>query len=653
MEEPFINIVMEHLDMSNLAEVWKQSTPIEEDLTAIWEQSQPIEQAKAPEQVTRPMDTYDELGLPVGEPEMLGKAVNLPYEPLQQVLRSPGAVTEAGLAERPEALEEKEASILDIAGMAGRATEKILPGGFTAEDAGGDITMTPQLREKIAQLTVEFGAMHPYTVGMTKILGNVVRTGKAAIKSFDVKIASEVEKGITKGIRPSVAGKKSAPDIQRYLNKSNTAVQEIIKNKKALSFIDKSGKTITGQLPENLKEFSQAISQTLKNKFNEYNALAIAAGEKGATVNLEPIAEHLLGIAKDKITKTMNPDVAAFAEKFAERLMADGVYTAEEAQKAIATLNDGLKSFFKNPTFENANKAYVQSEVTHKLRSSLDAVIENATGTKYAKLKREYGALKTIEKDVAHRVQIDARKSPLGLVDMSDIFTGFHAVKGVITLDPVTVTASVFAKGIAKGHKIIVDPNRIIKKMFKKTDELMRKRSAFEMPVKSTPKVTPEPKQIEWQGVIRESGESIPLRKGEQHAEYVPPGLIKPSWDKAKSAAPPKIKTTIQPAMGKVYPEKEVPLRPDQVATLRKRFKLPSSKTGMPLIMPATRIIKSKAPIKLKAAIYEMSESVPMKNIEVVLRPDQGAVLRRRKIPISKKGQPLYKPSKINAGSFK
>jgi hypothetical protein len=42
-----------------------------------------------------------------------------------------------------------------------------------------------------------------------------------------------------------------------------------------------------GQLPKNLSEFSDAISQTKKKLYSEYDALAKNAGENGALVSTE------------------------------------------------------------------------------------------------------------------------------------------------------------------------------------------------------------------------------------------------------------------------------------------------------------------------------------------------------------------------------
>jgi hypothetical protein len=42
-----------------------------------------------------------------------------------------------------------------------------------------------------------------------------------------------------------------------------------------------------GQLPKNLSEFSDAISQTKKKIYSEYDVLAKNAGENGALVSTE------------------------------------------------------------------------------------------------------------------------------------------------------------------------------------------------------------------------------------------------------------------------------------------------------------------------------------------------------------------------------
>lgn len=283
---------------------------------------------------------------------------------------------------------------------------------------------------------------------------------------------AEITKGIEKGIRPSVAGKRTAAQSEQYFSKAKEAVKTILDHKENLSLTNEEGDLVKGELPQNLKQFSQAIDQTKDEIFKKYNAMAESAGEKGAEVDLKPIANEIKKVADSKVLKIHAPAVAEYAASKAEVLSKAGTHTAQEAQEAIKIYNQSLDAFYKSPSYDNASKAYIDSLVVNNLRKSLDDVIEKSSGKGYQELKNIYGALKTIEKDVNHRAIVDARKSPKGLIDFSDIFSGERAVRGLITMNPAVVGEAVAIKGISALIKRMNDPNRIIKNMFERAEKI-------------------------------------------------------------------------------------------------------------------------------------------------------------------------------------
>jgi hypothetical protein len=155
--------------------------------------------------------------------------------------------------------------------------------------------------------------------------------------------------------------------------------------------------------------------------------------------------------------------------------MSRGSYTPSEAQEAIQILNNSLESFYKNPSYETASKAYIDSMIANNLRRELDVGIETLTGEQYQQLKNTYGALSTIERDVARRSAVDARKNIKGLIDFSDIFSGGEVVRGILARDPSMIGMGVTAKGIASWYRWINNPNRIVKNMFRGVEDLISK----------------------------------------------------------------------------------------------------------------------------------------------------------------------------------
>lgn len=294
-----------------------------------------------------------------------------------------------------------------------------------------------------------------------------------------------VNKGMEKGVRPSFEGNRTYSQSQQYSGKAQQAVKSIIDNHATggLQLTDEFNEPVQG-LPQNLKQFSQAIEQTKGHLFKQYNEMATKSGERGAEVDLSPIAKELNEIASNQVLNDSSPSVAAYARQRAEayqnnKAVTDGVsttppkktYTAEQAQQAITHFNQSLEAFYKNPSYDTASRAYIDSLIVNHLRKGLDSAIEQATGSGYQNLKNQYGALKSIEKDVNRRAIVDARKNNKGLLDFSDVFSGAEVVHGLLSMNPAAVGTGVAAKLIASLYKLKNDPNRIVKKMFAKASK--------------------------------------------------------------------------------------------------------------------------------------------------------------------------------------
>lgn len=305
---------------------------------------------------------------------------------------------------------------------------------------------------------------------------------KLADGTAEPKLDTIINKGVDKGIRPGVAGNRTFKQSEGYHRKAQHAVKTIVENKDALKLTDEYGEVVLG-LPKNLRQFSQSIDQTKSNIFRQYDEMAKAAGESGAKVDLGSIPAELLKVANNKSLQLAAPDAAAYAQKRAAAFQnvnaaTDGVTTtrnnflaAEQAQEVISMFNQSLESFYKNPSYDTASKAYIDSLIVNNLRKELDSVIEKSAGPGYQQLKNAYGSLKAIEKDVAQRAIVDARRNVKGLLDFSDVFSGSQVVGGLISMNPATVGTGVTAKIISNLYKIKNDPNKIIENMFREVDK--------------------------------------------------------------------------------------------------------------------------------------------------------------------------------------
>lgn len=271
-----------------------------------------------------------------------------------------------------------------------------------------------------------------------------------------------------KAIRPSVAGKGTSGQIDAYNKSVVGGVRRIAQNEPNLEF-SRDGEITKGGLPESPKEMADAIAQTKQKIYGEYNARQQMAGMAGAKVDLSPISQELNKLSSDPVLQDVNPSVASYAKSQAETFSKRGMYSTDQAQQAIELYNKSLEAFYKNPSYDTASRAAVDSMVANKMRSALDSVIENAhegDGESYQDLKKQYGALKSIEKDVAKRAVVAGRAAPHGMLDLSNIASGAELVRALTRLSPADFATSAAIKGVSEYMKWRNNPDTIIKRMF-------------------------------------------------------------------------------------------------------------------------------------------------------------------------------------------
>jgi hypothetical protein len=268
------------------------------------------------------------------------------------------------------------------------------------------------------------------------------------------------------------------------MQNATLAVDDIIENKNNLKLIDREGNYRNGKLPETLEEFSQALGQEKRKIFDEYDSLAMQADNAGAKILMAPIVSELDGIIQNKVMSTISPETIKYAET-RKSALENKSFTAKETQEIMQILNQSEKAYYANPTPEMKGKAYVDCMIANNLRAGLDAAIEGATGVEYAPLKRKYGALRMLETDVTKRAIVDARKNIRGLIDFSDIFSSSQLMQGLLAQQPALIASGGMIKVASAAIKYVNDPNRIVKRMFKKAESY--RIGDIETPLKITP----------------------------------------------------------------------------------------------------------------------------------------------------------------------
>jgi len=286
---------------------------------------------------------------------------------------------------------------------------------------------------------------------------------------LDKQLTGVINRGVEKAIRPSVVGKGTASQTANYFARAKTAVKTIVNNKDNLILTDINGNPATG-LPKTLKQFSESIEQSKRSIFDKYHTMATEAGDAGAIFDAKPILTEL---DKASVNLKNNPQIRQYASDLKAEIGELHGQPPDIIEARIADLNSSLNGFYEGRV--SKAKAQVDASVAAAMREELDNNIMNAVGPGYQDLKKTYGSLKTIEKEVAHRAIVDARKNIKGLADMTDVFTGGEIVGGILSMNPAMIARGAAGKGIKEYIKYLNSPDRIVKGMFSDAENLLNR----------------------------------------------------------------------------------------------------------------------------------------------------------------------------------
>lgn len=361
--------------------------------------------------------------------------------------------------------------------MAPSATGKMIS-DFAEQGVGklSDLTGRPDIVEPVAQAAMDVGAL----MGLRAAAPTIIKGGKATLKSLTettpAKLDSVISKQYQKAVRPSVTG--TAGNYNQFAKSNKRSVEGVYdivkaKDRGELKLGDEmAGQAPTNRLPESMQEHLQAITQAKGNTFAKYDALKREAGEAGATIDLNPIANELYKASSDTVLNDLRPSTVEYMKKQADTLKNRKTYTVEEAQKAIATLNKDVESFYRNPSPDMAGKIVVDASVVRQMRKLLDESIEAESGAGYQSLKNEYGRLTSMEKEAGHRARVAGRAAPSSLIDAIGGYLGSgEIVSGILSLNPALIAKGGTMLALKNYIKRINSPDLQIKRMYKIADK--------------------------------------------------------------------------------------------------------------------------------------------------------------------------------------
>jgi hypothetical protein len=289
---------------------------------------------------------------------------------------------------------------------------------------------------------------------------------------IDQEIKKVVTENINKSIKTSTKGKQTLPLIQRYFDNAETGIKEIVSNKGSINLTNEVGDVVTGALPATRMQMAEAIHQTEKRLFQEYDSLMKSAGKKGVELDLEPIAKQLDEVLKNESLLKSKDGISTIAHaQELQEILRSGKKTMspQAAQDWIANANNRLMN--KNLNFLETSKAGVDAGVASMMRKQLDNLIESTEGAGYQAIKNRYGAVKSLREGTNKAAF--ASMSERNMPNFFDITSGTALVHGLIAMNPATIAGASFMEGLNAFRRKMFNPDTYVKKMFKDVDTLM------------------------------------------------------------------------------------------------------------------------------------------------------------------------------------
>ena len=299
-------------------------------------------------------------------------------------------------------------------------------------------------------------------------------------------IRKEAEEYINKSIKPTVKGKMSQLDYDKYIDDTLDVANFMDKNKWLLQYTDDAWEVVTGKLPTNMRETSETLGNLKKVLYDTYNDIAVKAWEKGARVNMNKAFDKLDDIEKSVSQNLANPQTKNIIEWYKKALLEytddAGTIAIEDAQQLTQDFNKQLTAFFKNPNMNDVSKnsiiAQLNKMTKDAINESLDDVLDNSIknwwsmSKYYTDLKWMYGKIKTIEDEVSKRALVEARKNSKGLSQtVLDSLAWGEFTDALLTANVGKLGKAAIMKWIGKYYKYINDPNVQLNNLFKLVQE--------------------------------------------------------------------------------------------------------------------------------------------------------------------------------------
>jgi hypothetical protein len=238
-----------------------------------------------------------------------------------------------------------------------------------------------------------------------------------------------------------------------------TGMDAIIDDRAKLRLMDMQGRQVPlGSPKQTLQQSFDALSQSLKLNFGEYNNIANASSKAGTRLSLAPAVQLLESAANDKALLGAHPGIGTTLRRFAENWKGD--WSPNELQNLISNLNEGIKII---PGTRPNPEDRILVPIVSELRGILDNGI-GALGPEYRAFKNKYGALRSMQKDLANAV---VAKAPPGALDhLANIVSLAEVGRAGLTSNPIALADAVLIKGGQTAWRMMNSPNKAMARLF-------------------------------------------------------------------------------------------------------------------------------------------------------------------------------------------
>lgn len=347
-----------------------------------------------------------------------------------------------------------EAMGANVAGMEDSARHADTGGVLAHAAAGGTLAAAPLFGE--AALKGAKAAAENPTVRAVATQGADIARGAATPITTPLKalgiIKPEANIAVTRAIQPGVNIPRAAESIP--------IAGERLQQVKAAGLVkDAAGNPITEykSLPDVLQGIKAAKDHVWDN----------LEQRTGSVAKLQTPTNEVGDAMRDSISKRTREQYPELAKKIETRAETyDGLKSFRDIENAIQDANDDLKNFYKHgspsdsPT--SAETTATEAEV-RTLRNLLDDKVKTLTGAGTKELKREYGALRDVERATAKQNAIATRQKGATLWEG---LAALRAAGDFATLNPVSALKGVASIAAGKRLSQVRSPEWLIDQAF-------------------------------------------------------------------------------------------------------------------------------------------------------------------------------------------